>query len=265
MAEPIETIALELRIGDYRLRVDHGGGIAEAPTGADPLRTEEVQSGPLRGLEYYAKGYLVLHGSCVLFGQHAICIVGRSGSGKSTLAAALCSRGARLVADGMTPVHPDTLLVLPGRALAKLNALSIALLGEDASGFPLVHTDSKKHYYPLPGIANPWAEHAPGASPAVPWELPSHVRARLGLILVPEDDDQTEIVPIVGVRKLMEIIKNAYLVEYLPPEHSSILMRRATSVIERGVQVKSLRRNKVPDQLLQTADVIEREMASMDV
>lgn len=49
---------------------------------------------------------LTIHASCVARGDRAILISGRSGSGKSDLALRLIDRGAALVSDDYTIVHP---------------------------------------------------------------------------------------------------------------------------------------------------------------
>jgi hypothetical protein len=80
------------------------------------------------------------------------------------------------------------------------------------------------------------------------------------LILIVEDAEETEIVPIVGARTLIELIKNVYLAEYLPPEHSPVLLQGAVTIIQRGVRVRALCRKKVPDKLVEIAEAIEREV-----
>lgn len=166
--------------------------------------------------------------------------MGPSGSGKSTLAAALCERGAKLVSDGMTPVDPDSLLVAHGTARTKLNDASLRLLGADPERYSLVHPESMKRYFPVPG---------------------SDSEPILSLILIVEDAEETTIVPILGAESLMKLITNVYLVEHLPPEHSPILMQRAAKLIQRGVQVKALRRLREPGRLMETVEAIEREVA----
>jgi HPr kinase/phosphorylase len=52
-------------------------------------------------------GAVVLHASCVAFGERGVLIIGPSGAGKSALALQLLAFGARLVADDRTLVIPE--------------------------------------------------------------------------------------------------------------------------------------------------------------
>jgi hypothetical protein len=168
----------------------------------------------------------------------------------------------------MTPIHPETLLVAPGPPRTKLNDASLRLLGQEPSSFPLVHPESTKRYFPVRGVM----EHL-GDDPAPrPSEEDAIVnraqgntsdeRLRLRLILIVEDAEETETVPIEGARTIIELIKNVYLAEYLPPELSPVLMQGAAAIIQRGVQVRALRRKKVPDRLVEIAEAIEREVTA---
>jgi hypothetical protein len=142
----------------------------------------------------------------------------------------------------MTPVDPESLLIAPGPARTKLNEQSLQLLGADPDQYSLVHSESTKRYFPVPG-----------AEP----------EAKLSLILIVEDAEETAIVPIPGAESLMKLITNVYLVEHLPPEHSPILMQRAAMLIQNGVQVKALRRLKEPGRLMETVECIERAVADL--
>lgn len=205
-------------------------------------RSQELLEGPVRGLELFTQGHLVLHGSCLNIGGRIVSLVGNSGAGKSTLAATLCQRGAALVSDGMTPVDPDSLLVAPGPARTKLNDESLRLLGQVPSQFGLVHPESLKHYYPVAGAES---------------------EAKLNLVLIVEDSEETAISPIAGAESLMKLITNVYLVEHLPTEHSPILMQRAAKLIQNGVQVKALRRVREPGRLIETVECIERAVREL--
>lgn len=265
MPQPNST--LELTIAGYQLKVNERGGTIRAPSNADPQRTEEIRSGPLEGLALHTQGKLVLHGSCVCFGRNAVCIIGASGSGKSTLAAELCCRGASFISDGMTAVDPATLGVSPGPARAKLNAESLLLLGQDPSRFPLVHPASKKHYVPVQTLVSLRNGKVPSSDYGSTADSTNGYRdcalKRLRLILVVEDADQTGIVSLGGARALIEVIRNVYLVERLPANHSPILMRRGVEVLERGTEVKALRRAKQPGQLVGMVEAIERQLVML--
>ncbi len=235
----------------------------EVPNDIGEGQRRELVEGPARGIELYSRGLIVLHGSCLRIGHQTLDIVGCSGAGKSTLAAMLCQRGAKLVSDGMAPVHPETLEVALGPPRCKLNDESLRLLGQDPAQFTSVHPKSVKRYFPTSGVIAPDSNGTAGnensstyVSPALDGSL------ILSQIFIVEDADETSIVPIRGAESLIKLVMNVYLVEHLPPDHSSILMQRAAAVIRRGVQVKALRRAKEPGRLVEIVEAIEREVGN---
>jgi hypothetical protein len=215
----------------------------EGPDDEGSARRQELLDGPVRGLELFSQGHCILHGSCLDIDGRVVSLVGRSGAGKSTLAAMLCQRGAKLVSDGMTPVVPETLAVVSGAAQTKLTDESLLMLGQIPSHFDRVHPESLKRYYPVGGVTT---------------------SATLSLVIIVEDAAEVSMVPIAGAQSLMRLITNAYLVEYLPPEHSATLMQRAATLLSRGVQMKSLQRVKEPEYLPATVACIERAAREMD-
>ena len=218
--------------------------------GVDPARRREIVEGPMRGLSLYADGCFVLHGSCVCVDGFVISIVGAPGAGKSTLAASLCERGAALVSDGMTPIRPDSLSVVSGPPLTKLNDESLRLMRVEPSEFLLVHPSSTKRYFPVRGILD---------QDAFPSDEPYRIRA----VYIVEDSDLCGVSALGGARSLIALVSNAYMVSCLPPEHSSILMQRAAALINNGVQVKALRRRKEPGELPRIIECIERAASGL--
>ena len=61
--------------------------------------------GSCMGAILIQRGFMLLHGSCVTDGKHAILITGDSGAGKSTTAAEFLKRGWKLVTDDVTCVY----------------------------------------------------------------------------------------------------------------------------------------------------------------
>ena len=79
----------------------------------------------------YQRGFAMWHGSAVERGGGAVLVCGDTGAGKSTMAAALCRRGASLVADDLSRIEPgQTGAVLhPSSSRIKLWREAIAHFG----------------------------------------------------------------------------------------------------------------------------------------
>jgi len=72
----------------------------------------------------HQRGKLILHGSSIMHGEHAIIFSGSSGSGKSTIASTFATyKGAMIISDDISAISMDpsgTPVVLPGYPLIKL-------------------------------------------------------------------------------------------------------------------------------------------------
>ena len=92
--------------------------------------------GSVLGLLCHLRGYLPLHGACVIVGERAIALVGHAGEGKSTMAAALAEAGHRLLADDITAlqISDTSVLVQPTFPRIKLWSDSLAALGVKEEG-----------------------------------------------------------------------------------------------------------------------------------
>lgn len=220
-------------------------------------RRRELLEGPIRARRLHLSSYFVIHGSCVSIGGVAVSIAGPSGAGKSTLATLLCQRGATLVSDGMTPVHPETLELAPGPPRTKLDDASLHLLGRDPLAYPLVHSNSKKRYYPLPSADQVTQVRPPSASGTLPAVQSGPTSARLRLVLLVEDAPEMGILPIQGAQATIGLIRNVYCSQFLRADLAATLLERAAAIVQQGVQIKVLRRAKDPSRLSQIADMIE--------
>ena len=80
------------------------------------------------------RGLLPMHGSAVEVEGEAVLICGRAGAGKSTYAASLIARGARLLSDDLTILHPEprtgALTVFTGRTTMRLHPETARRLGQ---------------------------------------------------------------------------------------------------------------------------------------
>lgn len=77
----------------------------DGPEDADRSVLPVYLMGSCMGAVLIQRGFLLLHGSCVTDGTHAVLITGQSGAGKSTTAAEFLKRGWRLVTDDVTCVY----------------------------------------------------------------------------------------------------------------------------------------------------------------
>ena len=83
-----------------------GGNLIEVERLEDfqPSQLGVYLMGSCMGAILIQRGFMLLHGSCVTDGKHAVLITGDSGAGKSTTAAEFLKRGWKLVTDDVTCV-----------------------------------------------------------------------------------------------------------------------------------------------------------------
>ena len=90
---------------DTLFRVTNGDLIEADVCEADTESNAAVYlMGSCMGAILVQRGFMLLHGSCVTDGRHAILITGDSGAGKSTTAAEFLRRGWKLLTDDVTAV-----------------------------------------------------------------------------------------------------------------------------------------------------------------
>lgn len=250
---------------DYYRVVLSSAGAVEVQLGGHPsdAQLREIVEGPVRAVQHFNEGYLVLHGSCVSFAGCAVCIVGPSGAGKSTLAALLVSRGAHLISDGMTSIRPSDLCVLDGLPRAKLHDESIELLGLNAGDFQPVQTLSAKRYVPVEclNLSNGAYDRECRSRPAAGHETGEDCRARLDLVIVIQDGEETRTVTTAGADALTCLLGNVYMGAQLPAGFSPVVFQRIATSLQQGLRVKKLFRKKLPHCLDQIGAEIEREMS----
>lgn len=247
----------------YRVALSSAGEV-QVQLGGHPsdAQLREIVEGPVRAVQHFNEGCLVLHGSCVSTAGCAVCIVGPSGTGKSTLAARLVSRGARLISDGMTSIWPSDLGVLGGLPRAKLHDEAIELLGLNAGNFQPVQTLSAKRYVPVASL-DPLqrANDSEGHSPPAEGHEAGEVRCcRLGLVIAVQDGEEMRMVTATGSDALTCLLGNVYLGAQLPDAYSPIVFQRIATCLQQGLRVKKLFRKKLPHCLDPITAEIEREM-----
>ena len=84
-----------------------GGDMIEVERQEDfhPSQLGVYLMGSCMGAILIQRGFMLLHGSCVTDGRHAVLITGDSGAGKSTTAAEFLKNGWKLVTDDVTCVY----------------------------------------------------------------------------------------------------------------------------------------------------------------
>jgi hypothetical protein len=145
--------------GVARYLIEGGADIA-----IDPEDTADFESvrhflhGPARGYLIHQRGEVPLEAATVVSpGGSAVAISSTSGLGKSTLAAALCARGWKLVADGITRIT-----LTAGRVLcwssdddADLWRNACISFGIDADALKQVRRGLEKYHAPMPAHRGP--------------------------------------------------------------------------------------------------------------
>lgn len=184
--------------GVARYLVSGGDTITVAPeAGVDEDSVRVFLLGAGLGALLVQRGYLVLHGNAVSFGDRCLVCVGASGSGKSTLAAALMRRGHRILADDVVPVDAEC-RVLPGFPRLKLWHDAAERLEIETGGLRPIRPHLEKYNYPV-------RERYAGDPLPVRWVyvLGSHHRPEL----------QSEV--ITGMDRFRPLRDNTYRVRYM--------------------------------------------------
>ena len=86
-------------IGTLRASVDGSTSTWSSAEDADPALVRKVRQGMARAFLGRLGGQIAFHAGAVAWGDRGVLIVGPSGAGKSTTVAALCKRGAVMLAD----------------------------------------------------------------------------------------------------------------------------------------------------------------------
>lgn len=131
-----ELVAEWLGTATLRVRRD-GSDVRFVPMpDAALIAVDKLRRGTVRLLLRQVEGKLGLHGASVATKDGAVVIVGASGDGKSTLAAALCARGAELLADDATAIDrtDDSWVVPPFEDTHWLDAAARERIGLHGEG-----------------------------------------------------------------------------------------------------------------------------------
>jgi hypothetical protein len=86
-------------IGTLRASVDGSTSTWSTADDADPALVRKIRQGMARAFLARLAGQVAFHAGAVAWGDRGVLLVGPSGGGKSTTVAALCKRGAAMLAD----------------------------------------------------------------------------------------------------------------------------------------------------------------------
>jgi hypothetical protein len=228
-------------------RVDSGRTISITPEPqADLEMVAQVTRGAALAVALHQRGRVLLHGSCFAIGGRGVCVVGSSGTGKSTILAGMMARGAAFVSDGMTALgdNAGTFSVLVGPPELRLWPDAIERLGESPERFPVASPGWDKRTFPPQGQI---------ADPSVP----------LDRVLVLGDGEREDTEAVAPSDRLFQLVKNAYLAEYVQTPSHAILLRGLAPVAN-AIPVRRLRRRPGPEHLDSLLDAIERDLRGPD-
>jgi hypothetical protein len=185
-----------------RVQAERGASLALAPASDAELGDlRALVTGLGLGLISAQLGRLTLHGSCVAWGERAVCLVGDPGAGKTTLAVRCMASGLRCVSDAMTvcELRERACRVWPGPPFVRLWPDALRLLGEDPERFEAVSSKVPKRIVPLAG-------HDPLNT------------ALLSAVVVISETAPSALTPLTPARAVAVLAQNLYLSEYLGAE-----------------------------------------------
>ena len=153
--------------------------------------------GSIFGALLFQRGYLVMHGNAVRFGDQSMICVGPSGVGKSTLAAGFLGRGYQILADDVVPINADC-AALPGIPRIKLWGDSAKQLQVNTAELRKVRPNMEKFNLPV-----------------VDGHFDAPVKVRWIYILSSENRADFKIEHIRGMNRFEPLRRNTYRLRYL--------------------------------------------------
>ena len=183
-------------IGSYR--VTEGKRITIMPEkGAQPEKFRLFLLGSVMGALFHQRNRLPMHGTTVIKGSFAVCILGNSAAGKSTLGACLTVfRNFKHLADDISVLHigsQNKLEMFPGQRVYKLWK-DVADRLYPGHRFKKVRPELEKYYVPL----------------SLHDELQNSFEISTVLILNPRNEKEFHLEEIRGAKKLFELRNHVY-------------------------------------------------------
>ena len=152
--------------------------------------------GTCMGAILYQRGLMMLHGSCITDGTHAVLLTGDSGAGKSTLAAEFLRRGWRLITDDVSAVYdPEgTPMVQSSYPSQKLWQDALERYERRESDIHSLYTTADREKYGVDASA---------------FFFDGRVPLTLVVRLLPDEPD-CRIEPITGMTMVDQLMRNTY-------------------------------------------------------
>ena len=185
--------------------------------------------GSCMGAILIQRGFMLLHGSCVTDGKHAVLITGDSGAGKSTTAAEFLKRGWKLVTDDVTCVFEQDgfPMVRSSYPSQKLWQDTLDCYEKQASDIhSLYFTEDREKF----GV-NVEKSFFDGVCP-----LSMAVR------LLPADDP-CSITPMNGMTKVDQLLKNTYRIKMIQPQDLQRHFQRCVTLSTKIPMAMAVREN----------------------
>lgn len=220
--------------------------IVDLASNVDDKSVRPYILGSALGILMHQRGLLVLHGSAVSVGGHAVAFLGRSGSGKSTMAAALSIRYP-LVTDDIAAVKGDMdpPLVYPAFPQIKLCPDAAQSLGYDPSRLLSISSDEDKL---TAQMENGFSQHP----------LP------LRRVYILEDGISNEIQEINRQDAMMALVNNTYTLRYLKAQVKVSLHFQQCANVVKYVPVRRLIRPRDLKALPKIVRILEEDLKCGD-
>ena len=222
------------------LRVQDGSRVVlTLDEAAKPDAAAVLAAGAGLAMALTQRGWFVLHGSALRVGDVGVCVAGTSGVGKSTILAEMHRRGHDLVADGMTPlrVSRGRIVAAPGPPVMKIWPNTAQELGLPVEALPVVSSAHDKRFYCV-------RQGTSFEVATIHSILSTHAVSPVKLSLL---DTRSA---------LMEIVKNAFLMEFSDAKSGAVFLRQAAAVLP-NLSVARMNRGRSYDDLPRVFELLE--------
>ena len=196
----------------------------------------------------HQRGIVIVHGSAVKRGDHAVIFSGPSGSGKSTIASAFVTKkNAMIISDDISAISMDPSgipIVLPGYPLMKLWRDSSEKLGFEWDDTKLIRKSVNKM---VVNIQERFVQHA--------------VPLQQLYLLAYKNSGPAEITEVSGFKKLDLFLGKIFRKNYLKREQSGTadIFTDASRIVS-GIRICILQRQHGMTHLDETMEMIEQDL-----